>query len=177
VDGIDLSKFLEGLTYEVGTTLGNYLLAQRWAEPASQEEPAAVLPLNRTIHRPSVLVVEDDQDMRDIELQLLELHGWLAHSASDGVEALEALRRHRPSLILLDLAMPRMDGFEFRKRQRALPDERLANVPIVVVSAVTDAPRHKSALEAVEVLVKPFDPDRLVSAVQNIVPPASLFRW
>jgi CheY-like chemotaxis protein len=176
VDGIDLTRFLEGLTYEVGTTLGNYLLAQRWAEPASEQEPAAVLPLSRTIRRPGVLVVEDDRDMRVIVLQLLELHGWSAHAASDGVEALEALRRHRPSLILLDLAMPRMDGFEFRRRQRALPDERLASVPVVVVSAMADAPQCQSELGAEEVLVKPFEPDRLVSTVQSIVPAISLFR-
>jgi hypothetical protein len=76
VDGINLTRFLEGLTYEVGTTLGNYLLAQQWAEPADEREPAAMLPLNRTLRRPSVLIVEDDADLRDIELQLLEFHGW-----------------------------------------------------------------------------------------------------
>ncbi len=114
VDGIDLTRFLEGLTYEVGTTLGNYLLAQQWAEPATEHEPAAILPLNRTIHRPSVLVVDDDEDMRQILLQLLEYQGWPVHTASDGLEALRALHTYRPSLILLDLAMPRMNGIEFR---------------------------------------------------------------
>ena len=176
VDGIDLTKFLEGLTYEVGTTLGNYLLSQEWAEPASQQDAAAVLPLNRTIHRPSVLVVEDDDDMRHILMQLLEYHGWPAHEASDGVEGLQKLQQHRPSLILLDLAMPRMNGIEFRRRQRELPDKKLANVPVVVVSAVADAPQYKTTLNAAEVLVKPFEADRLLKAVESYVRPVSLFR-
>jgi CheY-like chemotaxis protein len=175
VDGIDLSKFLEGLTYEIGTTLGNYLLAEGWAEPASEHDAAAILPLNRTIRRPSVLIVEDDEDMRHILTQLLEFHGWTAYEASDGIEGLEALEKHRPSLIVLDLAMPRMDGVEFRARQRALPDKRLASVPVVVVSAVADAPLYKSKLNAAEVLEKPFEADRLLTAVESHVRPVSLF--
>jgi CheY-like chemotaxis protein len=176
VDGIDLSKFLEGLTYEVGTTLGNYLLAQRWAEPASQQDAAAVLPLNRTIHRPGVLIVEDDDDMRQIVMQLLEYHGWPAYGASDGIEGLRKLQEHRPSLILLDIAMPRMNGIEFRNRQRTLADRKLANVPVVVVSAVADAPQYKTTLNAADVLVKPFEADRLLKAVESYVRPVSLFR-
>jgi CheY-like chemotaxis protein len=175
VDGIDLTKFLEGLTYEVGTTLGNYLLAQQWAEPVTEGGPAAIFSLNRTIRRPSVLVVEDDADLREIELQLLEFNGWPAFAASDGVEGLKALWEHRPSLILLDLAMPRMDGVQFRTAQRQLPDRRLANVPVVVVSAVHDAPRYKAELNAADVLVKPFAPDRLLQAVESHVRPVTLF--
>lgn len=177
VDGIELSRFLKGLTYEVGTTLANYLLSQQWAEPASPEDPAAILPLHRTLERPGVLVVEDDEDMQQILIQLLEYQGWPVHAASDGVEGLAALKRHRPSLILLDLAMPRMNGIEFRARQRELPDKRLANVPVVVVSAVADAPQYKTALNAADVLVKPFEADRLLKAVESCVRPTSLFRW
>lgn len=176
VDGIDLSKFLEGLTYEVGTTLANYLLSQQWAEPASAQAPAAVLPLTRTISRPGILVVEDDHDMQLILLQLLEFHGWSAYAASDGVEGLELLEKHRPSLILLDLAMPRMNGVEFRARQRELSDRRLASVPVIVVSAVADAPDYKETLHAADVLEKPFDADRLLKAVESYVRPGSLFR-
>jgi CheY-like chemotaxis protein len=177
VDGIDLSKFLEGLTYDVGTTLGSYLLAQGWAEPAAFDEPAAILPLNRTVQRPSVLVVEDDEDMRVILKQLLEHHGWSTYTASDGAEGLSMLQKYRPSLILLDLAMPRMNGMEFRAAQRELPDKRLASVPCVVVSAVHDAPSFKSALNAADVLVKPFEADRLLNAVASHSRPVTLFRW
>ena len=175
VDGITLSKFLEGLTYEVGTTLGNYLLAQQWAEPVGEGEPAAVLPLDRTIRRPSVLVVEDDADMRHILQQLLDFHGWTVHAAADGAQGLEALKEHRPSLILLDLMMPRMNGMQFRAAQRELPDRQLASVPVVIVSAMHDAPEYKSSLFAADVLVKPFDADHLLRAVESHARPATLF--
>ena len=171
VDGIDLSKFLEGLTYDIGTTLGNYLLAQQWAEPVLHGEPAAILPFSRTITRPGVLIVEDDDDMRHILTQLLEYHGWPAYAASDGLEALSALQKYRPSLILLDLAMPRMDGFAFRSAQSRLPDKRLANVPVVVVSAVDNAPQYQSKLNAADVLVKPFEADRVLQAVESYIRP------
>jgi CheY-like chemotaxis protein len=176
VDGVDLSKYLRGLIYEVGTSIGNYLLCQGWAMPAPPDAPQAVLPLNRTILRPSVLVVDDEEDMRTILSQLLDFHGWPCHVAADGIEGLAALAQFRPSLILLDLAMPRMDGVEFRRRQRELADRRLASTPIVVVSAVHDAPAYRSSLHAADVLVKPFAPDRLLTAVESYVRPVTLFR-
>jgi CheY-like chemotaxis protein len=176
VDGIDLTRFLEGLTYDVGTTLGNYLLAQGWAQPSDGGEFAPA-PLNRTIQRPGVLVVEDDEDMRFILTELLEFHGWNTQAAADGIEGLTKLQRFRPSLILLDLAMPRMNGMQFRAAQRQLPDKRLASVPCVVVSAVHDAPAYKSTLNATDVLVKPFEADRLLKVVESHARPVSLFRW
>lgn len=176
VDGIDLSKFLEGLTYDVGTTVANYLLAQGWAQPVGGDEPVALLSLNRTIRRPGVLVVEDDDDMRTIVTDLLEYHGWNTVGAADGFDGLRKLQQHRPSLILLDLAMPRMDGVQFRAAQRQLADRRLASVPCLVVSAVHDAPAYKSKLNAVDVLMKPFEADRLLAAVASYARPASLFR-
>jgi CheY-like chemotaxis protein len=177
IDGIDLSKYLEGLTYDVGTSLGNYLLAERWAVPVPNEASAAVLPLARTIRRPTVLVVEDDEDTREIMSDLLDHHGWQSIAACDGLEGLSALQRHRPSLILLDLAMPRMNGIEFRNAQRHLPDRRLASVPVVVVSAVHDAMQYKSTLDVSDVLMKPFDVDQLLHAVESYVRPINLFRW
>lgn len=176
VDGIDLSRFIEGLTYDVGTTLGNLLLAERWAEPVAADQPAAVLPLNRTIHRAGILVVDDDADMRTIVTHLLEFNGWNTVAASDGIEGLAQLHKHRPSLIVLDLLMPRMDGVQFRAAQRKLTDPRLATTPCVVVSAVSDAPAYKSKLNAADVLTKPFHADRLLKAVESYARPTSLFR-
>jgi CheY-like chemotaxis protein len=175
VDGIELSRYLEGLTYDIGTTLGSYLLAQQWAVPAPEEPHES--PLHHRIHTPTILIVEDDADTRLILSHLLQYHGWLSHTAADGKEALAALEQHRPALILLDLAMPRMDGMEFRAAQRQLSDRRLANVPVVVVTAVHDGPRYKSALHAAAVLVKPIEADRLLAAVETHVRPSSLFQW
>jgi len=172
---MDLSRFREGVTYDVGTTLGNYLLAQGWAEPDVFPSTPPVPSIDRTIKQAGVLVVDDDEDMREILLQLLQFHGWPVHAAADGVEALDALERHRPSLILLDLAMPRMNGIQFRTAQRAHPDVRLASVPVVVVSAAADAARYKTALNAADVLVKPFEPERLLQAVASFARPAGSF--
>ena len=177
VDGINLTKYVEGLSYDVGTMLGSYLLAQGWAQPVTGQDPAVIFPLNRTIHHPGVLIVEDDEDMRLILAQLLECHGWNTVAACDGEEGLVKLQRYRPALILLDLAMPRMDGVAFRAAQQRLPDRRLASVPCVVVSAVHEATSFKSRLNAADVLVKPFEADRLLKAVETYARPASLFRW
>ena len=155
--------------------MANYLLAQDWAVPAD-EPPADTLTHQRIVHPPRVLIVEDDEDTRLILAQLLEHHGWSSCVAADGREGLVALQQCHPSLILLDLAMPRMDGMAFRAAQRELPDRRLANVPVVVVSAVSDAPRYKFALRAADVLVKPFEADRLLAAVEANMRPVSLFR-
>jgi two-component system, chemotaxis family, chemotaxis protein CheY len=174
VDGIALSRFLEGLTYDVGTTIGNYLLAQGWAV-ISDDEAAPVLSLRRALPRPGILIIEDDEDTRMILAQLLEHHGWEPHVAADGVEGLAALKRCRPSLIVLDIGLPRMDGVAFRRAQRTLADQRLASVPVIVVSALHDAADYKQRLHAAEVLIKPFEADALVRAVQSHARPATLF--
>jgi CheY-like chemotaxis protein len=93
-----------------------------------------------------------------------------------GRRRLESLQRYRPSLVLLDLAMPRMNGAEFRSAQQQLPDKRLADVPVVVMSAVHDAPAYKSSLNAADVLVKPFEVDRLLQAVESHLRPVNPFR-
>src|SRR5262249_19103493 len=91
--------------------------------PAPVEDEG--LEMNRT-----VLFVDDDDDIRDAVSDLLELGGWTVARAGDGEEALDWLMRNElPALILLDLKMPRCDGYEFRARQ--LADARLAAIPTV----------------------------------------------
>jgi two-component system, chemotaxis family, chemotaxis protein CheY len=175
VDGVDLSRFTEGLTYEVGTTIGNYLLAEGWAVISSDSQPPRV-PLRHTLRRPDVLIVEDDEDMRTVLAHWLALSGWEPHLAADGIEGLHALERLHPSVILLDLAMPRMDGVQFREAQRRLANRQLASVPVVVVSARIDALDFQQRLGASDVLVKPFEAERLLAAVQTCARPAGLFR-
>jgi two-component system chemotaxis response regulator CheY len=165
---------MEGLTYDVGTTLANYLLSQGWAV-VSLDAASTTLPTPNTPRRPSVLIVEDDEETRVILAQLLEHHGLEPHVASDGVEGLAALQRCRPSLILLDLAMPRMDGVAFRRVQQQLTDDRLRRVPVVVVSALHDAEDYKKRLHVAEVLTKPFEADALIRAVETYARPPNLF--
>jgi CheY-like chemotaxis protein len=114
----------------------------------------------------SVLVVEDDVDIRQALVEILEEHGFPAIGAGDGAEALDYLRKapELPCLILLDLMMPVMDGATFREEQRKEP--RIASIPVVVLSAYRDLERHVTGLDAVSVLRKPPSVRELVTVLQ-----------
>jgi CheY-like chemotaxis protein len=78
-------------------------------------------------------MVEDDPATRSITRNILEKEGWKVSEAENGRAALECMEQERPSLILLDLMMPEMDGFEFADRVRRRPEWRF--IPIVVMTA------------------------------------------
>jgi CheY-like chemotaxis protein len=111
-----------------------------------------------------VLIVEDDVELRDMMAQLLTLEGFVATAVANGREALEYLRKgDRPDIILLDLMMPVMDGWEFRRKQQS--DPTLATVPVVVLSALDH--RRAAEVDAVAFLKKPLDFDRLLELVRR----------
>lgn len=83
-----------------------------------------------------VLIVEDEPDVREFMEILLQTSGYETMSAPNGREALEQMRQRRPCVVLLDLMMPVMNGWEFREHQ--LAEKSLADVPVVCVSAVFD---------------------------------------
>ena len=108
----------------------------------------------------SILLVEDDAALRDAIRIELESQGLRVLTASNGQEALVIAREGpRPSIILLDLAMPVMDGWEFRAAQ--VLDPRLASIPVVVLTARDDADRQARSLGVARALSKPVDLDRL----------------
>src|SRR6476659_1318338 len=112
----------------------------------------------------TVLVVEDDDDLRDVVLQTLERNGFAVAGARDGQEALDWLAREPlPHLILLDLMMPRMSGWEFRRRQ--LADARLARVPVVVMTATHTL--DEAAIHADDILRKPLSFAALVKTIKR----------
>jgi CheY-like chemotaxis protein len=113
-----------------------------------------------THHDVRVLIVEDAPDLREFYGILLREEGFEVAAACNGAEALERLAWD-PDVILLDLMMPVMDGYEFYDRLRALPGEKPA---VIVISAV--APR-RAALPGVHAIVpKPFDFTQLVHRVE-----------
>jgi CheY-like chemotaxis protein len=112
-----------------------------------------------------VLVVEDDQDVRDTILDLLEDEGVAAAGAADGGEALQLLRAAevKPALILLDLMMPAVNGAEFRHMQ--LEDPALASIPVVLLSADATTERACAELGAAGFLKKPVKLNALLQQV------------
>jgi len=111
-----------------------------------------------------VLIVEDDEDLRDMMAQMLSIEGFTAATVANGREALAYLHRApTPNLILLDLMMPVMDGWEFRRRQQA--DPAIARVPVIVLSALD--PGRASNVNAAAFLKKPLDFDRLLQLVRD----------
>ncbi|XYD10175.1 response regulator [Methylobacterium sp. NMS12] len=102
----------------------------------------------------AILVVEDEADVRDHVCAYLAREGFPVREAENGLRALESLEAERPSLILLDLMMPEMDGFAFLRALRARPDSR--DIPVVVLTAkdITAEDRRRLAGQADRVLAK-----------------------
>jgi len=116
------------------------------------------------VARRQVLIVEDDADLRDMMAQLLALEGYPAATVANGLEALEYLAQSdRPDVILLDLMMPVMDGWEFRRQQQSNPT--VASVPVIVLTALDH--KRTSDVSAAAVLKKPLDFDRLLDLVRQ----------
>jgi CheY-like chemotaxis protein len=117
----------------------------------------------------SIMIVEDDADVRETMAQVLESEGHRVTTARDGTDALEAFARgERPELIVLDLMMPGMNGWDLRAALRRDPE--LASVPVIVVSAIPPGSERLGELDAVEILHKPFELDTLLAAVDRALP-------
>jgi len=112
-----------------------------------------------------VLIVDDELDIRETIAELLRLEGHEPFEATDGEQALVRCRQLRPDLVLLDLMMPGMNGWDFRKAQ--LRDPAIASIPVVVVSAVA----RSRDLPADGFLQKPFSLDDLLALVRRVARP------
>lgn len=112
-----------------------------------------------------ILYVEDHPAQRDIMAQMLELGGFEVDVASDGVEGVEKATNWLPDIILMDLRMPRMDGFEAIEKIRA--NANTATTPIVAISAWASGKHKKRAMDAGanEHFTKPVDLNRLMATI------------
>lgn len=114
----------------------------------------------------TVLVVDDDHDLLNLVRLVVQGDGYLVETASDGREALAAVARHMPNLILLDMKMPVMNGWEFAAEFAAAYG---SSTPIVVITAAADARKAAEDVGAVSWLGKPFDIDTLIRAVRRYI--------
>jgi CheY-like chemotaxis protein len=116
-----------------------------------------------------VLIVEDYEDVREFMELLLAGSGYDTMSAADGIEALEKMRQRLPCLVLLDLQMPRMDGWQFREQQ--LRDPTLAEVPVICITAQSE-PLAVSRRLGVRCLSKPVDFSVVLNEIRAICAPS-----
>jgi DNA-binding response OmpR family regulator len=116
--------------------------------------------------RPAVLLVDDDRTLLAVTARRIARAGYEVRTAASGTDALREIDRCWPSLVIVDLMMPGMDGFELSRRIK-----RIADLPIIVLSAVDEAEAKVSALElyAEDYVTKPFDPDELIARVQRVL--------
>jgi CheY-like chemotaxis protein len=115
--------------------------------------------------RGCICIVDDDDDIREALRFVLEMEGYRVIEASDGTEALERLRQVPCCLVLLDLMMPGMNGWQFRTLQ--MQDPALASIPVFVLTGTRDAAKHTRELQAAGYFEKPFDLTQLSAALER----------
>ncbi|MEW6665808.1 MAG: response regulator [Thermodesulfobacteriota bacterium] len=123
-----------------------------------------------------VLVVDDELDMRTFITTLLETSGFKPLAAQDGIQGLEMARRDKPSLIILDIMMPRESGISLYRELKSAPD--LRDIPVIMLSAlskrtffhsqkVLDEYKGEKIPEPAAYFEKPPEPDELLEAIQR----------
>lgn len=123
--------------------------------------------------RKRVLVVDDQPDERHIQAAMLSHRGYEVITAENGETGLRLARESPPDIILLDVAMPKLDGFEVCRRLRS--DPRTSAVPVVffTASVVGDLEERAREAGAIAIMVKPLDPHEVAGRVEELVgPPA-----
>jgi len=123
-----------------------------------------------------ILVVDDDTDVLEALTMILESQKYQVITAKDGIEGLARLKAEKPDLMILDLMMPKMDGFGVLKELREPMWEEFRDVPILVLSAVREeASRRRYELEtgvelrADDYLEKPISPDILLQRIKRVI--------
>ena len=136
-----------------------------WWRPihAPEGTPRGVTSQRDDVEQKDVLVVEDEAYLCDLIADVLESDGHITRKASNGREALVLLKERRPQLVLLDLMMPIMDGWEFITVLKS--HEEWAEIPVIIITAIYDARRTQLETGAKAVITKPFDIDQLSELV------------
>ncbi len=121
-----------------------------------------------------ILIVDDDQKMRVIMKTLIESSGWTTIEACDGVQALEMYAKAKPSVVLLDMLMPKMDGLETLRALKSLDSD----LPVIIITAHSDVSGAVNAIKigAYDFIVKPPDLDTLANIIRRAIEKSKLSR-
>jgi chemosensory pili system protein ChpA (sensor histidine kinase/response regulator) len=141
--------------------------ARRMAVEAVHAEVAAAVPL--ADERPTIMVVDDSITIRRVTERLLERAGYRVVLAKDGLDAMAQLQTEKPATILLDIEMPRADGFEVAAFVRN--SERLREVPIVMITS-RSGEKHRERARQIGVnryLIKPYQEEQLLGEVRDML--------
>ena len=116
-----------------------------------------------------ILIAEDERDIRELVIFSLQFGGFTVVQAANGAEAVAQAQKELPDLILMDVRMPKMTGYEACRQVKSLPE--LREVPVVFLSAKGQEGEIQTGLEAgaEEYILKPFAPDELVKQVQAVL--------
>jgi CheY-like chemotaxis protein len=124
--------------------------------------------MSRRTEPSTVLVVDDDADLRELTATYLQAHGYRTRTAANGFEALTVLKRDTPSALVVDLQMPLMNGAQLRRQLQKRPDR--ARIPFILISGAINAIEIGRALGVTAVLTKPFELAGLLSALASCCP-------
>jgi len=116
-----------------------------------------------------ILLADDEEDIKTVVTMFLESQGYEVLTAFDGLDALEKARTEKPDLILLDIMMPVLDGFEVCKRLKE--DAATGNIPILILSAAAHVESVNRGLRAgaKDYIVKPFEPEKLLEKIEQVI--------
>jgi DNA-binding response OmpR family regulator len=119
--------------------------------------------------RPTILVADDEEDLRELVTYRLTRSGYRVIGAGDGQEALELAAERTPDLMVLDVMMPKLDGYELTRRVRA--EAALRSIPVILLTARSQESDIDRGFEvgADDYLKKPFNPDELVARVRAVL--------
>jgi len=154
----------KNLGYSLGAT--DYMI-----KPVDRERLAEILMKFRDVPPPRyALVIDDEEPARELLAQILEKEGWHVIQAEDGLSAMERMEKHRPDLILLDLMMPKMNGFEFVAELHK--HDEWQSIPIVVITArdvtIEDRVRLDGYVEKV-LLKRALSEDALLAEIRDLI--------
>lgn len=141
--------------------------------PASRQGVAPTAPASPVASVPErgkhLLVVDDSPSVRRVVTNMLKQHGWEVQMARDGVEALEMISYETPAAVLLDIEMPRMDGYELISTVRA--QEQYRSLPMIVLTSRAAAKHQQRAMSlgASAYVVKPYQDDELLNTINSLV--------